>query len=115
MRWPSPSKAATTCCRSATAPSRRGRWSSCASTHLATERWGRPVHNTNGQSVPRRRFGAWSLILAAAGFTIAVASIVITLNIPKAASLPVQDLASYVFVGGFLIAAPLLHLVGVGL
>jgi hypothetical protein len=66
--------------------------------------------NTMAETVPRSRFGVWSLIFAAVAFAIAITSLLVLLKVPETAS----DFAGNLFFYGFLIAAPLLHLTGLG-
>jgi hypothetical protein len=68
------------------------------------------VSDTALGAMPRSRFGVWSLILAAVAFGIAITSLVVLLSAHGAGT----DFASNLFFYGFLIAAPLLHLTGLG-
>jgi heme/copper-type cytochrome/quinol oxidase subunit 2 len=63
-------------------------------------------------TAPRSHFGAWSLVLAAVALIIAVATFVHFVNVPNDAPEDIRNFAGSLFLGGFLIVAPLIHLVG---
>jgi hypothetical protein len=60
----------------------------------------------------RSYFGALSLVLAALALIIAVSTFIVFVNVPKDAPEDMQNFGAALFSGGFLIAAPLIHLVG---
>lgn len=60
----------------------------------------------------RSHFGAWSLALAAIAFVIAASTFAVFVNVPKDAPEDMRNLGASLFSGGFLIAAPLIHFVG---